>query len=190
MPGKIWDIIVSIPGKIKDALVNGVNTVKDGATKIFNAIKNKIGELPDKLKNLGENMVKGIWNGIKGMADWIKDKIGGFANGVVKGFKKAFGIHSPSVILEKQVGVNLGLGVVEGLDDTKNQINKTIGNIASGVSANVGSNLNISGVNSSSMRPVFNVYVDSHTDPLGQTVSSIKTFSGGAKNDYNYGVGV
>ena len=70
------------------------------------------------------------------------------------------------------------------------QLNNAIGNIATGISANIGSGLNISGTNSSSMRPIFNVYVDSHTDPLGQTVSSIKTFSGGAKNDYNYGVGV
>jgi hypothetical protein len=27
-------------------------------------------------------------------------------------------------------------------------------------------------------------------DPLGQMVNDIKTFSGGSKNDYNYGMGV
>jgi hypothetical protein len=33
-------------------------------------------------------------------------------------------------------------------------------------------------------------YVTNETDPLGQVVTNIKTFSGGAKNDFNYGIGV
>ena len=37
---------------------------------------------------------------------------------------------------------------------------------------------------------VVNNSISMETDPLGQTVSQIKTFSGGAKNDYNYGMGV
>ena len=46
---------------------------------------------------------------------------------------------------------------------------------------------------SSSMHysPNVNVYnnVDVRQDPLGQMVNNIKTYSGGAKNDYNYGAG-
>ena len=39
--------------------------------------------------------------------------------------------------------------------------------------------------------PNINVVVNNsfETDPLGQMVSKIKTFSNGAKNDYNYGYG-
>lgn len=39
--------------------------------------------------------------------------------------------------------------------------------------------------------PSVNVVVNSHyeQDPLGQMVNTIKTFSNGAKNDYNYGYG-
>ena len=39
--------------------------------------------------------------------------------------------------------------------------------------------------------PTVNVVVNAQfeTDPLGQMVQNIKTFSGGAKNDYNYGMG-
>jgi hypothetical protein len=39
--------------------------------------------------------------------------------------------------------------------------------------------------------PVINITLNNNMefDPLGQLVSNIKTFSGGAKNDYNYGVG-
>ena len=37
---------------------------------------------------------------------------------------------------------------------------------------------------------IVNNNIDMKTDPLGQVVGNIKTFSGGAKNDYNYGMGV
>ena len=39
-------------------------------------------------------------------------------------------------------------------------------------------------------RPIINIYADFEMDPIGQVVSNIKTFGGGAKNDYNYGQGV
>ena len=50
--------------------------------------------------------------------------------------------------------------------------------------------VNMSTMQSSNIRPIINVYNNMSMDPLGQVVSSVKTFSGGAKNDYNYGVGV
>ena len=191
LPGKIYNIITSIPGKIKDGLTNGISKVKEGAQKIFDKIWDTLKGLPGKLLDLGKDMVKGIWNGIKSMKDWIGEKISGFGKGIVKGFKKVFNIHSPSVVMEKQIGVNLGLGVVEGLDDTTKDINDMIGHISSNVSAGIGSNLSsIGSMQNSSIRPVFNIYNSMGMDALGQTVSDIKIFSGGAKNDYNYGVGV
>lgn len=42
----------------------------------------------------------------------------------------------------------------------------------------------------SKQNQVINVYASFKQDSLGQTVRDIKTFSGGARNDYNYGVGV
>lgn len=193
LPGRIWDFISQVPGKIWNGLMNAKDKALDGAQQIFNSIVNKIKEIPGQMLDIGKNIVHGIWDGIKGAKDWIIDKIGGFANSVVKGFKKALGIKSPSVVMEKQIGINLGLGVVEGLDDTQKQINSTVSSMASGVSASLGmglSNSTLGAMQSSNIRPIVNVYANIETDPLGQTVSNIKTFSGGAKNDYNYGVGV
>ena len=59
------------------------------------------------------------------------------------------------------------------------------------MTAGIGSNFSAMGtMQSSNIRPVINVYNNMELDPLGQVVSNVKTFSGGAKNDYNYGVGV
>ena len=46
-------------------------------------------------------------------------------------------------------------------------------------------------VRMNTIAPTVNVIVNAQfeTDPLGQMVQNIKTFSGGAKNDYNYGMG-
>lgn len=40
------------------------------------------------------------------------------------------------------------------------------------------------------IQPIFNVSVDVAQDPLGQMVKTVKTYSGGAKNSYNYGGGM
>lgn len=183
--------IASLPGKIWNVLVDMYNKAKEGIKNVFNAIVDTMKKLPGQILDIGKNIVKGIWNGINGAKDWLIDKIKSFANGVVKGFKKALGIHSPSVIMEKQIGVNVGLGVVEGIDDTQKQINEAIGGISASMTAGIGSNFSAMGImQSSNIRPIVNVYNNMELDPLGQVVSNVKTFSGGAKNDYNYGVGV
>ena len=45
-------------------------------------------------------------------------------------------------------------------------------------------------MNNSRGKQVINVYASFKQDNLGQMVRDIKTFSGGARNDYNYGAGV
>ena len=44
-------------------------------------------------------------------------------------------------------------------------------------------------MNNSRQKQVINVYANFKQDNLGQVVRDIKTFSGGARNDFNYGVG-
>ena len=58
--------------------------------------------------------------GIKSVGNWIKDKIGGFFDGIVGGIKDFFGIHSPSRLFAG-IGENLGLGLEGGfIDSMKN----------------------------------------------------------------------
>lgn len=107
------------------------NTLKTSAETVFGTIKNVIGAVGDKFnevketiekkvdefKSIGENIVHGIWNGISGSYDWIKDKITGWVGNVVDFFKSVFGIHSPSAVMRDQVGQYLAKGVVDGFVD-------------------------------------------------------------------------
>lgn len=73
------------------------------------------------VKTIGSNLVKGLWNGIKDMAGWIKSKIQGFGKGVLNSLKSFFGIHSPSKVMRDQIGVMIGRGVAAGITaSTKN----------------------------------------------------------------------
>ncbi|MDO5781359.1 MAG: hypothetical protein Q4P27_02765 [Eubacteriales bacterium] len=70
-----------------------------------------------KIEECGGNVVKGIFKGIKdaivGIAEWIKDHI---FTPFMKGFKAAFGIHSPSTVMAEQGGYIID-GLLKGVKD-------------------------------------------------------------------------
>ena len=84
--------------------------------------------MPDIIE-IGKNIVNGIWEGIKSLAGWIKDKVAGFFGDIVAGAKNALGIHSPSTVFAG-IGKNMALGVGKGWDDKfgniRDDINKSL----------------------------------------------------------------
>lgn len=59
-------------------------------------------------------MVKGLWNGINNMVDWLGTNITGFVNGVIRGFKEGFDEHSPSKVAF-EIGDYFTLGLANGI---------------------------------------------------------------------------
>lgn len=94
-----------------------MNKGRTASIDLVNNIINTIKELPGKVLDIGKNIVEGLWNGITGMGNWLKNKISGFASGIIDGFKSTFGIHSPSRVMNKEIGKYLALGLGEGFDD-------------------------------------------------------------------------
>lgn len=139
--------------------------------------------LPAKFKEVGKNMLKGLWEGAKAMKDWVIDKIKGLGKSILKGMKKVLGIKSPSKEFAI-IGKFSMLGYQEGLEKMQPELDKAINSMF---------NLSpsMTGTMNNTLSPNINVMnnVSVETDPLGQVVNKIKTFSGGAKNDYNYGMG-
>lgn len=108
---KNWDTI-------KQAFQNAWNFVtglwgKAGEffSGIFNNIKNAFGNIAD----VGKNIVEGLWNGIVGMGNWLKDKIFAFIKDKIPGpIRDALGIHSPSKVasnLAEEVPAGLAQGI-------------------------------------------------------------------------------
>ena len=147
---------------------------------IVNGLKNGIGQMG----NVGKQLMQGLWNGIKGLKDWVINKVKDLGKSIIKGLKGVLGIKSPSKEFAI-IGRYSVLGYTEALDNMKNQVEDTVANTF-GLSPQLTSSAGLH----YSPNVIVNNNVDVSTDPLGQVVSNIKTFSGGAKNDYNYGIGV
>lgn len=80
--------------------------------------------LPDIIE-VGKNIVRGLWEGIKAMASWIGEKISGFVGGLVDGVKGVLGIHSPSRVFAG-IGQNMALGLGQGFERQMQRVSSGI----------------------------------------------------------------
>lgn len=117
LPGRIWEWLTNAINNVINWGKDLVNKGKEAAQNLVNNIVDTIQNLPSKLAEIGKNLVQGLWNGITSAGNWLKDKISGFANGIIDGFKSTFKIHSPSKVMNKEIGRYLALGLGEGFND-------------------------------------------------------------------------
>lgn len=80
--------------------------------------------LPDIIE-VGKDIVRGLWEGIKAMASWIGDKVSGFVGGLVDGVKGVLGIHSPSRVFAG-IGQNMALGLGQGFERQMQRVSSGI----------------------------------------------------------------
>lgn len=177
---------LKLVGGIIKGIINGiaqaVKTVADLGVKMVNKLKSMFSG--KSIWQIGEMLVKGLWNGIKNVTGWITDKIKGFGKSVLKGIKKIFGISSPSKEFEIIGKYNI-MGLEEGMQKENLKLQDSFDSMFD-------LSPNLYGSSSLNLSPNVNVInnIDVKQDNLGQFVSQVKTFSGGAKNDYSYGMGV
>ena len=125
---------------------------------------------------------------MKNKVSWLYDKITGFGKGILNKVKGIFGVHSPSRKFAWIGEMNM-VGLNEGMQNMKNKVMGTLNGIFTDM---VDFSPNVNGSMSNNFSPSVNVVnnISMEQDPLGQMVRKVKTFSGGAKNDFNYGMGV
>lgn len=82
--------------------------------------------LPDIIE-VGKDIVRGLWEGIKAMASWIGEKVSGFVGGLVDGVKGVLGIHSPSRVFAG-IGQNMALGLGQGFEKQMQSVTAGIQN--------------------------------------------------------------
>lgn len=151
--------------------------------QIISAIANGLKSGVSSILNVGKNLVQGLWKGISNSFTWIKNKIKGWVGNVLKFVKGLFGIHSPSTKFAYFGKMNV-LGLEKGMESMEGDLNATISDMV-----NLSPSLLASASNS--YNPNVSVVVNNQfeTDPLGQVVNRIKSVSGGARSDYNVGMG-
>jgi hypothetical protein len=113
-----WDTVTEVVGKVWNAIKNFAkdawNVLKDFGSKVGEFVGDIIEaylKLPKAMLSVGRDIVTGIWNGMKSMASWLKDKVFDFFGNLIPGWaKKVLGIGSPSKVFARY-----GRFIVEGL---------------------------------------------------------------------------
>ena len=154
--GALPDIIEAILGSISDAIPKLFSTAKTLFDKIIDAVGELIKKLPgkmgeiitaivggltkgiSKIKEIGSDIIKGLWEGINDMASWIGKKIKGFGESVLGGIKDFFGIESPSRLMREEVGSMIGRGIGVGILDSMPYVKKQLDAFSGFVASNMG----------------------------------------------------
>ena len=173
--------------KLIEGLWNGIQEalgLKKPGKNVKQEVKNNVGDTSTTLYSSGEDMAQGFINGMDAKISGVRSKAASLASIVSNAVATVGQIHSPSKLME-WYGEMMGEGYIVGLTNMQKALNETALETFS-LSPQLANSMALN----NSPNIIVNNYVNNETDPLGQTVSQIKTFANGAKNDYNYGMGV
>lgn len=138
---KIKTKIEQWKAKIKLAVQNVMKKFIQPIIDFKNKVKEKIKEMIDKAlnflkkdktkddwKDAGKDMILGLLNGIKEMAEGIWDAVTGIAEGALDAFKSFFKSNSPSRVMRAQ-GEYLGEGLALGIDDSSGVVEDSMSDL-------------------------------------------------------------
>lgn len=121
--------IISLGLQMVVSLVKGIaQNIPQIVTSVLNMMATIVQTIWDAIPDIievGKNIVRGLWDGIKAMGSWIKEKVSGFFGGIVDNVKGVLGIHSPSRVFAG-IGENMALGLGEGWNDEYGNIRRGI----------------------------------------------------------------
>ena len=93
------------------AIIEGINSIVPLIViGLFNSFTDP--KFLNQMGNAGVQLVRGLWDGIKGAGDWLWRQLSSFFGGVISNIKKLFGIRSPSTVF-----AGLGDFMIQGLEE-------------------------------------------------------------------------
>lgn len=104
---KVLPVIVR---SLVEALPELLESLGEALKEMVSSIAQILKDNWPQLKEAGLELINGLWEGIKDAGEWLKEKLKGFADGVVSNVKDFFGIHSPSTVF-----AGIGGFMAEGL---------------------------------------------------------------------------
>lgn len=120
---KIIEMGIKLTVQLAAGLIKAIPQLVASIPQIIAALLGGLGKAAISVTEIGTNIVKGLWEGIKAMGSWIKDKVSDFFGGIVDGVKGLLGIHSPSRVFAG-IGENMGEGIGVGFEDAMNGVEK------------------------------------------------------------------
>lgn len=117
-------IIDTVMNLIKGDWEGAWESIKNTAERIWNNMEAFFESV--NLIEIGKDLIRGLWEGIGSMKDWILGKIGGFMDSIVNNLLSFFGIKSPSRLFRDDIGQWLPKGLAVGIEGNLNTVDKAI----------------------------------------------------------------
>lgn len=133
LPGKAWTWLQNTVSQVVSWGASMAASGRQAASELVTSVVNKITELPGKLVNIGKDIVRGLWNGIGDMDDWLKGKIEDWVGDVASWIKKFFKIGSPSRLMADEVGRWLPEGIAVGIEKNSESVLDSMRGVVSNV---------------------------------------------------------
>ena len=144
-PTIIGNLVQSIAANLPQILQTGVKILVALANGLASAIPQLIAQIPAIVRSIwngftsvnwgevGMNIITGIASGVTSAAGKLVDAAVNAAKDALNWVKDKLGIHSPSRVFRDQVGVMIGRGMAEGIDQSQQVVNRSLDRIAAGL---------------------------------------------------------
>lgn len=144
-PTIIGNLVQSIAANLPQILQTGVKILVALANGLASAIPQLIAQIPAIVHSIwngftsvnwgevGMNIITGIASGVTSAAGKLVDAAVNAAKDALNWVKDKLGIHSPSRVFRDQVGVMIGRGMAEGIDQSQQVVNRSLDRIAAGL---------------------------------------------------------
>lgn len=136
----MFSVVSSVLGSVGQFFADTWNNIVNGVSSMIGQVGGFFSGLWDTITgalagagqwlfDAGRNIVQGLFDGIKSLAGTIGNFFLSLLPGwIVEPFKLALGIHSPSRVF-KGLGVNIGQGLLDGVDGMQGKIDGTMANL-------------------------------------------------------------
>ncbi|MDE5754190.1 MAG: hypothetical protein K2H89_06600, partial [Oscillospiraceae bacterium] len=120
LPGNLGVHLTSTVNNVIDWGKNMRQKASSATLDMVNAVENIARGLPDKMTEVGRNLVLGLWNGMNSLQSWILSNTSDFCNNILNQIYDTFDIHSPAKTMV-YVGEMLDYGVAGGVTENEDE---------------------------------------------------------------------
>lgn len=127
----LYSTISSKVSAIRSTVASGFEAAKNSMVSKMQSARSTI--MGQDWYGVGTNICKGIANGLKAGWTSLKELVANIGRGLLLTAKNILGIHSPSRVFHDVIGLNIGYGIGEGIEDSEGSILDSVAGVAKAI---------------------------------------------------------
>lgn len=129
----LWSTVTGWFSRTRESAVSNTQTMSNQVVGWVAGLRQRvlsaIGNASMWLYNAGKDALRGLIQGFQDMMGWAVDRVRGFADAIVRGFRARLEARSPSQVMRREVGRTILPGVVLGMKDTMGSLEKFMSHV-------------------------------------------------------------